>query len=101
MAGADLVSTDLAQTLTSNGLAMLLDDLEAADGPGQLLKKHKTDDSSSRNAHSVMNVKNNVYRRDSSPLQPGCLCHACRSHSRAYLHHLMRAHELLGEVGQT
>jgi hypothetical protein len=28
----------------------------------------------------------------------GCACHACRHHTRAYLHHLLRAKEMLGEI---
>lgn len=29
------------------------------------------------------------------PAVPGCTCHTCRTHSRAYLHHLMKAKEPL------
>lgn len=37
-------------------------------------------------------------RDDSRPLLPGCGCHACRHFSRAYVHHLLVARELLCEV---
>lgn len=30
------------------------------------------------------------------PLQPGCACYTCRHHHRAYVHHLLRAREMLG-----
>lgn len=30
------------------------------------------------------------------PLEPGCLCHTCQHYSRAYIHHLFKAHELSG-----
>ncbi len=32
------------------------------------------------------------------PLDPGCPCLACTRHSRAYLHHLFRAGEMLGPM---
>ena len=37
-------------------------------------------------------------REDVAPLCPGCECHCCRTHSRAYVHHLLVANELLFEV---
>ncbi|MGH2457533.1 MAG: tRNA guanosine(34) transglycosylase Tgt [Chloroflexota bacterium] len=36
------------------------------------------------------------YRSDERPIAPTCRCLACRKFSRAYLHHLLRAGELLG-----
>lgn len=36
------------------------------------------------------------YRDDDGPIDPHCRCQTCRSFSRAYLHHLLRAGELLG-----
>ena len=41
-------------------------------------------------------IKNAKYRNDSRPLDEGCSCYACRNFSRAYLHHLFRAGEILG-----
>ena len=32
------------------------------------------------------------------PLDPDCACPACRAYSRAYLHHLWRAKEMLGQI---
>jgi queuine tRNA-ribosyltransferase len=29
---------------------------------------------------------------------PGCQCHACKNFTRAYIHHLLKAKELLGDV---
>jgi tRNA-guanine family transglycosylase len=31
-----------------------------------------------------------------TPLSAHCACYACRRHSRAYIHHLICAHEMLG-----
>jgi queuine tRNA-ribosyltransferase len=41
-------------------------------------------------------IKNARHREDTGPLDPDCGCYACRHFSRAYLHHLHRANEILG-----
>ncbi|MDR2507733.1 MAG: tRNA guanosine(34) transglycosylase Tgt [Candidatus Accumulibacter sp.] len=41
-------------------------------------------------------IKNARYKNDSRPLDESCMCYACRGFSRAYLHHLHRAGEILG-----
>ncbi len=43
-----------------------------------------------------LNVQNASLREDDGPLQEGCECYACRHFSRAYIHHLYRAKEILG-----
>jgi queuine tRNA-ribosyltransferase len=42
------------------------------------------------------NVTRAIYRNDFTPLDPECDCYTCASYSRAYVHHLLRARELLG-----
>ncbi|MFL0769093.1 MAG: tRNA guanosine(34) transglycosylase Tgt [Prochlorococcus sp.] len=42
------------------------------------------------------NLRNARFRHDHTPLDASCPCTACRHHSRAYLHHLIRSEELLG-----
>jgi len=42
------------------------------------------------------NLRNARFRHDHTPLDPICPCLACRLHSRAYLHHLIRCGEMLG-----
>jgi queuine tRNA-ribosyltransferase len=41
-------------------------------------------------------IKNARHREDTGPLDPECACYTCRNFSRAYLHHLHRANEILG-----
>ena len=36
-----------------------------------------------------------AYRLDSGPIEEGCGCYTCQHYTRAYLHHLFRARELL------
>ena len=45
-----------------------------------------------------LDLRDSKYMKDVSPLQPGCQCLACRDHTRAYIHHLFKSEELLGEV---
>jgi queuine tRNA-ribosyltransferase len=54
-----------------------------------------------RNGHlftsgGVVRIRNAEHRLSELPLDPKCACHTCRNYSRAYLHHLVRANEILG-----
>ena len=42
-----------------------------------------------------LNIKNARHREADLPADPDCACYTCRRFSRAYLHHLLRAGELL------
>ena len=46
----------------------------------------------------VINIRNARHAEDDRPLDPACACPACRGHSRAYLHHLFKANEMLGPM---
>jgi queuine tRNA-ribosyltransferase len=46
----------------------------------------------------TVNLRNARHQDDPRPLQEDCPCTACRDHSRAYLHHLFRADEMLGPI---
>ncbi|ALU88261.1 queuine tRNA-ribosyltransferase protein [Herbaspirillum rubrisubalbicans M1] len=41
-------------------------------------------------------IKNAKYKNDDRPFDESCDCYACKNFSRAYLHHLHRAGEILG-----
>jgi len=43
-----------------------------------------------------LDLKKNAWRESREPIDPGCPCPACREHTRAYLHYLLRAGELTG-----
>jgi queuine tRNA-ribosyltransferase len=43
-----------------------------------------------------LNIRNAAFLDDPRPVQESCRCRLCRSFSRAYLAHLMRADEMLG-----
>ncbi|HPN73392.1 MAG TPA: tRNA-guanine transglycosylase, partial [Candidatus Omnitrophota bacterium] len=42
------------------------------------------------------NIKNASYKEDSRPIEEGCGCAACRSHSRAFIRHLFNTGEMNG-----
>ena len=46
----------------------------------------------------VVNLRNARHAEDPAPLDPECQCPACAGYSRAYLHHLSRAGEILGSM---
>lgn len=46
--------------------------------------------------HGKMNLFNAKYELDARPIEEGCNCPACRSYSRAYIRHLLKAKEMLG-----
>jgi len=45
-----------------------------------------------------VNIRNARHLDDARPLAADCACPACRNYSRAYLHHLWRAKEMLGQI---
>ncbi len=49
-------------------------------------------------ARGILNLRNARHAEDPGPLDPLCPCTACTRHSRAYLHHLFRAGEMLGPM---
>ncbi len=49
-------------------------------------------------SRGVFNLRNARFIDDAGPLDEACGCLACARHSRAYLHHLFRAEEMLGPM---
>jgi queuine tRNA-ribosyltransferase len=47
-------------------------------------------------SEGVLKLRNARYRNDLAPADPACDCYTCRNFTRAYLHHLQRANEMLG-----
>ena len=46
----------------------------------------------------TVNLRNSRHRSDPRPLDEKCPCPACQDHSRAYLHHLIKAKEILAAM---
>lgn len=45
----------------------------------------------------ILNINNAKYAEDDAPIEEGCQCPACQRHSRAYIRHLLKAGEMLGQ----
>ncbi|RZK02202.1 MAG: tRNA guanosine(34) transglycosylase Tgt [Novosphingobium sp.] len=48
-----------------------------------------------------LNLRNARHAEDTGPLDPRCTCPTCGTYSRAYLHHLIKAGEILGAMLMT
>ena len=48
-----------------------------------------------------LNIRNAKHKDDAGPLDPDCACPVCGTWSRAYLHHLIKAQEILGAMLMT
>lgn len=46
-------------------------------------------------ADGIINMNNKKYENDELPIDPKCDCPVCKSFSRAYIHHLIKAKEML------
>ena len=46
--------------------------------------------------HGDVKIRNAKYRDDTAPLDGACACYCCANFTRAYLHHLQKANEILG-----
>ncbi len=49
----------------------------------------------------AVNIKNARHRDDPRPLDPECTCPACTGYSRAYLHHVFKANEIISSMLMT
>ena len=49
-------------------------------------------------SRGALNLRNARHAEDPRPLDPACPCPACRRHSRAYIHHLLKCDEMLGPI---
>ena len=45
-----------------------------------------------------MNMRNAKHKDDFTPLDPECSCPVCQQHTRAYIRHLIKSHEMVGSM---
>jgi queuine tRNA-ribosyltransferase len=48
-----------------------------------------------------INIRNARFAEDPDPIEPGCACPSCTTFGRAYVHHLVKAGEILGAMLMT
>lgn len=61
---------------------------------GALVKAHYWQNSGMKGKEHI-NLRNRGFRNDPSPIDEQCECSTCQTYSRAYLHHLLKAGEIL------
>lgn len=86
-----------APTLLDSSIKDSVDD---DDDKGADIKSRTTPDEF-KHAYSnggVVNLWDTVHRKTLRPILDNCVCHACRNHTRAYIHHLLLAKEMLGDI---
>jgi queuine tRNA-ribosyltransferase len=52
-------------------------------------------------ADGPINLRNARFAEDPEPIEPGCACPSCTTFGRAYVHHLVKAGEILGAMLMT
>ncbi len=108
-AGANLVATSLPKILTDNKEALIYDEyiISNEDNYNQVHKNKRSRENRDDNyldfnidepKISTIKLTDDVFKKDLNPLLTGCECHACRNHTRAYIHHLLNAKEMLAEI---
>ncbi len=48
-------------------------------------------------SHGIVNINNQKYERDMSPIDDACGCPVCRQYGKAYLRHLLKSGEMLSQ----
>ena len=48
-----------------------------------------------RSKKEHINLNNSKYRDDFNPIENSCSCYTCKNHTKGYIHHLLKAKELL------
>lgn len=54
-----------------------------------------SDDPMTKDFYKTINIANEQFREDFSPIDKECDCYACKNYTRAYMHHLLRTDEPL------
>jgi hypothetical protein len=97
--GADLFDCSYPTHATANGYALCFPLSPEAEAAAAGARAGLTDEAADEGADdSKLNLWSQAYRLDKRPLVPGCGCFACKSHTRAYVHHLLHQNEMLGSV---
>jgi tRNA-guanine family transglycosylase len=86
--GVDVIGTNLPAHWSLSHQALVL--------PVDYKKKPKTVESTT--TVLLIDLTDKKYAKDGAPLVEGCTCLACKNHSRAYIHHLHQAKELLAQI---
>jgi queuine tRNA-ribosyltransferase len=97
--GADILLIPFLNRVSDAGIALTFT-FPAAAAPSAPEPSQPTTDDITSSAPPLLplgiDMSSPAHRTAATPLQPGCTCYTCASHHRAYVHHLLRAREMLG-----
>jgi len=62
---------------------------------GALVQPHLLPESKNTSSREHLNLRNSNYKEDPNPIDPSCPCYTCQNLSRAYLHYLLKAKEIV------
>ena len=117
--GIDVVQSDYAESITRLGYASvyLIPEVPGSEPNGNTVngegvlsecsrdrKRRKTElenpypEHCPDNAVTKISLRDKRFERDTAPIMPGCNCFSCRSYCRAYINHLLNAHEMLAST---
>ncbi|XP_013776523.1 queuine tRNA-ribosyltransferase accessory subunit 2-like [Limulus polyphemus] len=94
--GIDLFDASYAFAVTERGGALMVP-VSIGNSPGNILIKDGLKPLNSHFKYEI-DLKNEIYREDFSPILEGCACYTCRQFSKAYIHHLLNTSEMLAFV---
>lgn len=97
--GVDYFETSYVYYMTEKGHALTFPNSigDERQKVSEDLPKEETSKPKICHAFSI-DLNDEVYKNDFSPLVQGCTCYACRKHTRGYVNHLLATRELLGTV---
>ena len=111
--GVQFIGTSLPALMARSRRALVLDvhgwrdeKEDEEDGKGRAKKRPRTDGATTASTGAADLIRNDgcicledkKFARDTASFVRGCSCLACAEHSRAYVHHLINAKELLAEI---
>ncbi|KAF9119763.1 Queuine tRNA-ribosyltransferase subunit qtrtd1, partial [Mortierella sp. GBA39] len=98
--GADLFDTSYPCHLTEDGKASLYSFGSDSNSINTIIKNNNNSTSGEVTTNRWINLWDDEHANKFIPLVEGCGCYACKGgrHTRAYINHLLKAHEMLATV---
>lgn len=93
--GVDLVQSDYAHELATEGHALVFDPQRALEASAAAVTGGEASEETARLGAKI-SLRDPAFKVARVPLRKGCGCYACQHHTRAYVHHLLDRHEMLG-----
>ena len=96
--GVDYVGTGLPELWAVHGMAFVLPLRTADPSNTSETEQRQLEDNDNIDTNGCFNMMDDRWKADTRPLVEGCDSLACNGYSRAYIHHLLKAKELLGQI---